>query len=123
MDSVARHPPGARDWLGANGALCVATAIALSAYAAHAVQGHDQARMQLAAIMAFGHGIALAALAPTTARRLGRTALLLAYAGMLLFCGSLVFAVLAGWPTALAPFGGITMIGGWLLFAGDRLRG
>lgn len=123
MDPVARHAKGARDWLGANGAICIAAAVALSAYAAHLAQGHDQSRLQVAAALAFGHGIALAALAPAASRRLGRAALLLAYLGMLLFCGSLVFAALAQWPTTLVPWGGLAMIGGWLLFAGDRLRG
>jgi uncharacterized membrane protein YgdD (TMEM256/DUF423 family) len=41
---------------------------------------------------------------------------------MLLFCGSLVFNVLAQWTTTLAPFGGMLLIGGWLLLAIDLLR-
>ena len=114
---------GTPDWLGANGAACAAAAVALAALASHAVQGDGQERLQMAAALAFGHGIALVALSPVVARRLGRTALLLAYLGMLLFCGSLVFSVLAQWPTTLAPFGGMTMIGGWLLLAFDRARG
>lgn len=117
------RPARGSDWLGANGAVCAAAAVALAAYAAHVAEAPDHARLQTAAALAFGHGIALAALSPMVARRLGRTALLVAYLGMLLFCGSLVFAALADWPTTLAPFGGLAMIGGWLLLAGDRLRG
>jgi uncharacterized membrane protein YgdD (TMEM256/DUF423 family) len=111
-----------RRWLAANGALCAAAAVALSAYAAHAATGPAQARLQTAAIFAFGHGLALAVLAPTTQRRLGRCALLALYLGVLLFCGSLVFGVLAQWPTTLAPLGGMLLVGGWLLFAIDLLR-
>jgi len=33
--------------------------------------------------------------------------------GVLLFAGSLVGAALFGWPTRLAPAGGMLMIGGW----------
>ena len=118
-------PPGtmrADRWLAANGALYAAAAVALSAYASHAVQGHAQARLQTAAIFAFGHGLALALLAPTTRHRLGRCALLALSLGVLLFCGSLVSSVLAQWPTTLAPLGGMLLIGGWLLLAIDLLR-
>ena len=97
-------------------------AVALSAYAAHAVQGAAQTRLETAAILAFGHGIALAALAPTTASRLGHIALLALSIGVLLFSGSVAFSVLAQWPTTLAPLGGMLLIGGWLAFAIDLLR-
>jgi uncharacterized membrane protein YgdD (TMEM256/DUF423 family) len=113
----------ARGWLAANGAVCAAAAVALSAYAVHAAEGPAQARLQTAAIFAFGHGLALALLAPATHRRLGRCALLALYLGVLLFCGSLVFNALAQWPTTLAPLGGMLLIGGWLLLAIDLLRG
>lgn len=117
------RPAGRFDWLGANGALCMAAAVALAAVASHAVDGADQGRLQLAAALGFGHGVAMAALSPIAQRRLGRAALVVAFLGMLLFCGSLVLAALAQWPTTLAPAGGVAMIGGWLLFAADRLRG
>lgn len=112
-----------RDWLGANGALCAAAAVALAAYAAHAAEGPGQGQLQLAAALAFGHGVALAALSPLVPRGFGRWVLLAIYLGMLLFCGSLVFAALAQWPTTFAPWGGMVMIAGWVLFAADRLRG
>jgi uncharacterized membrane protein YgdD (TMEM256/DUF423 family) len=120
MPDATRRQPGA--WLAANGALCAATAVALSAYAAHAVQGPAQARLQTAAFFAFGHGLALAALAPQAARAPARLALALLYAGMLLFAGSLVLNVLAQWPTVAAPFGGTLMIAGWVLYAIAALR-
>jgi uncharacterized membrane protein YgdD (TMEM256/DUF423 family) len=109
-------------WLAASGALYAAAAVALSAYATHAVEGPAQARLQTAAIFAFGHGLALALLAPTTRHRLGRCALLALSLGVLLFCGSLVSSVLAQWPTTLAPSGGMLLIGGWLLLAIDLSR-
>lgn len=120
IDAAARRPR--RSWLAANGAVCAAASVALSAYAAHAVQGPDQARLQTAALFAFGHGLALVVLAPQVRRLLGRFALVLLFFGMLLFSGSLVFAVLAQWPTTLAPVGGLLMIAGWLLYAVDLLR-
>lgn len=124
MHAPSTRPETARahGWLAANGALCAAAAVALSAYAAHAAEGPAQMRLQTAAIFAFGHGLALALLAPTIRRRLGRCALLALYLGVLLFCGSLVFNALAQWPTTLAPLGGMLLIGGWLLLAIDLLR-
>jgi uncharacterized membrane protein YgdD (TMEM256/DUF423 family) len=111
-----------RSWLAFNGALCAAAAVALAAYAAHGAEGEAQSRLQFAAMFAFGHGLALAALAPVAMRRLGRFALSLLYLGVLMFCGSLVMSVLAQWPTTLAPLGGMLLIGGWLLYAVDALR-
>lgn len=122
MPSPALQVQDRRQWIAAIGALYAAMAVALSAYAAHAVHGAAQARMETAAILAFGHGIALAALAPTTASRLGRIALLALSIGVLLFSGSVAVSVLAQWPTTLAPLGGMLLIGGWLAFAFDLLR-
>lgn len=119
MTSALRRP---RSWLAFQGAVCAAAAVALAAYSAHVAAGEAQARLQLAAAFAFGHGLALAVLAPMATRRLARFALSLLYLGVLLFSGSLVFNVLALWPTALAPFGGALLIGGWLLYAADSLR-
>jgi uncharacterized membrane protein YgdD (TMEM256/DUF423 family) len=42
--------------------------------------------------------------------------------GMLLFCGSLVLAVLAGTSTRLAPGGGVLLILAWLMQAVAALR-
>lgn len=109
-------------WLAVNGALCAAAAVALSAYAAHAAQDDAQARLQIAAAFAFGHGVALVALAPGITRAPSRYALLALYLGTLLFSGSLVFSVLAQWPATLAPAGGMLLIAGWLALALDLLR-
>lgn len=123
------RPPSAGDrvsglarWFAVNGALCAASAVAVSAYAAHAATGAAQSRLQTAALFAFGHGLALVQLAPAAHRRLARGALLALYLGVLLFCGSLVFGVLAHWPTTLAPLGGSLLMAGWLALAIDFSR-
>jgi uncharacterized membrane protein YgdD (TMEM256/DUF423 family) len=109
--------------LGALGGLAAASAIALGAYASHGAEGRAQAWLQTAAACLLVHGLALLCLTPLTPRRLGQGGLLLLALGMLLFCGSLVGAALLGWPTRLAPLGGISFILGWLLLGFDRLRG
>lgn len=113
----------ARRVLGAIGSVLAGVAVALAAYAAHGADDQAQARLAQAAALAFGHGLALAALAPLVQRRSGLVALMAMLFGMLLFSGSLVGAALLGLPTALAPFGGMLMIGGWLLHGWDRWRG
>ncbi|MBP6750745.1 MAG: DUF423 domain-containing protein [Xanthomonadaceae bacterium] len=79
-------------------------------------------RLQTAAAFALAHGIALAALAPHCARRLGSLALMALAIGTLLFSGSLAGAHFFGWPTRLAPVGGSTMIVAWLVYAVDAWR-
>ena len=113
----------ARRWLGAIGSMLASVAVALAAYAAHGAEGEAQARLTQAAAFAFGHGLALAALAPLVQRRSGLVALLAMLLGVLLFSGSVAGAALWGLPTTLAPFGGMLMIGGWLLHGLDRWRG
>jgi len=105
------------------GAVLAAAAVALSAYAAHGAAQDAQGRLQIAAVFAFGHGIALAALGPRAARRSGTVALAALLLGTLLFSGSLAAAQLFGTPTQLAPAGGMLLIAGWLLLAADALRG
>jgi uncharacterized membrane protein YgdD (TMEM256/DUF423 family) len=104
-------------WLAAVGAMLAALAVALAAYAAHAASPDAQSRLQLAAVFAFGHGVALAALAPRGRSRVGRVALWMLASGALLFSGSLVGHALAALPTTFAPTGGTLMIVGWLLHA------
>lgn len=105
-------------WLAAAGAVLAALAVGLSAYAAHGVaDAHARGNLQLASLYAFGHGIALAALAPAAARRVPLLALTGLLAGTLLFAGSLAFAALLGWPTRLAPLGGTVLMASWLLYA------
>ena len=113
-----RDPPRTGAWLAAAGAVLAALAVGLSAYAAHGVaDAHARGNLQLASLYAFGHGIALAALAPATARRVPLLALAGLLAGTLLFAGSLAFAALLGWPTRLAPLGGTVLMASWLLYA------
>jgi uncharacterized membrane protein YgdD (TMEM256/DUF423 family) len=108
--------------LAAAGAILAAAAVALSAYAAHAADPAAPARLQSAALFAFGHGIALAALAPQASRRAGQVALAGLLLGTLLFSGSLAAAHAWGASTAPAPFGGGLMILAWLAWAGVRMR-
>jgi len=110
------------DWLAAAGAVLTAASVALLAYAAHGSEGEAQARLQTAAVFGFGHGVAIAALAPWSRRRLARLALCALLAGVLLFSGSLVLNVFARGTTVLAPFGGGLLIGAWLLWAVDAVR-
>ena len=109
-------------WLAASGAVLAAASVALAAYASHGLHGVDQTRLQTAAVFAFGNGLSLAALAPSTTRRLGHLALLALLLGLLLFSGSLAGSVLVRWPTTLAPPGGVLMIGAWLALAVDFIR-
>lgn len=120
--SVTATSTQRRAWLAASGAVLAAAAVALAAYASHAVQGADQSRLQMAAVFAFGNGLALCALAPSTMRTLGQLALLALLLGLLLFSGSLAASVLGRLPTTLAPMGGLLMIGGWLALALDFIR-
>lgn len=114
------HPPGRA--LVAIGAAFAACAVALAAYASHGADGEARVRLQTAAAFALAHGVALTALAPHCARRLGVAALATLALGTLLFSGSLTGAHFFGWPTRLAPVGGSAMIAGWLLYAIDAWR-
>ena len=109
--------------LAFSGAVLAALAVALGAYASHgATDTQAQANLQTASLYAFGHGIALAALAAGTARSLGKAGLYLLLIGTLLFSGSLALGALAQLSTKLAPMGGICLILGWLLWALDSIR-
>lgn len=102
--------------------MLAAASVGLAAYASHVAATGEGARLMLAAVFAFGHGLALAALAPRAPGRLALAALGALLAGVLLFCGSLAAAHFLGLPTRLAPFGGALMIAGWLLHAVAALR-
>ncbi|MGN7724689.1 DUF423 domain-containing protein [Luteimonas sp. 22616] len=112
----------AQRWLGFAGAVLAAASVALSAYASHAANGAGQASLQAAAAIAFGHGIALAALSHLARRRLANIALVAMLLGTLLFSGGLVVAHVAGVPARTAPFGGSLLIAAWLAWALDALR-
>ena len=110
-------------WLALSGGLLAAAAVALSAYASHGIAAAQaQSHVQTAALFAFGHGLALAALAPSTTRRMGKAALGLLLLGTLLFAGSLVGGALLGLPTRLAPAGGIALMLGWVVWGVDAIR-
>lgn len=115
------HPAGGR-WCGFAGALLAAASVALSAYASHADSGAGQASLQAAAAIAFGHGVALAALSPLARGRLAATALLAMLLGTLLFSGGIVVAHFADGLARTAPFGGTLLIAAWLAWAIDALR-
>jgi uncharacterized membrane protein YgdD (TMEM256/DUF423 family) len=125
---LSMHPPLRTEpslagrWLAACGAWFAAAGVALAAYAAHAAAGPDQARLQTAAVFAFGHGVALALAGRNGGGRFAFAALCMLWLGVLLFCGSLAGGVIAHWPTTLAPAGGMLMIGGWLAYSLHLLR-
>ncbi|HVK51214.1 MAG TPA: DUF423 domain-containing protein [Pseudoxanthomonas sp.] len=105
------------------GGLLAGVSVGLSAYAAHGLADPlMQSRLQNAALFAFGHGLALAALAPSTTRRLGSIGLYLLLLGTVLFAGSLAGAVFLGTPTTVAPYGGSALMLGWLAWAIDAVR-
>ena len=109
--------------LAAGGAVLAALSVGLAAYASHAAAPDAGTRLMLAAVFAFGHGVALAALAPRAPGRMALAALCMLLAGVLLFSGSLAGAHFFGLPTRFAPFGGMLMMAGWLLHAVAALRG
>jgi len=103
--------------LAAAGSVLAALAVGLAAYASHAAGPDGGMRLGLAAAFAFGHGLALAALAPRARGRLGLVAMAGLLAGVLLFAGSLAGAHFFGLPTRLAPLGGSLLMLGWLAYA------
>ena len=106
----------------ATGAWLCAIAVALAAYASHAVAGPMQARLQTAALFAFSHGLALVVLTPRASSRPLRIGIAALLAGVLLFSGSLAAEALLGLRPRLAPFGGMLLIGGWLLVGAAMLK-
>ena len=102
--------------------MLAAAGVALSAYAAHAAHGDVRAALYTAAILGFGHGVALAVLAPQAVTRLRSVSLCGLLLGTLLFSGSLVLHHALGLPVRLAPFGGSVLILSWLLQAAAILR-
>lgn len=100
------------------GALACALSVALGAYASHAVAGQSRERLVLAALFAFGHGLALIAIS-SRASVLASASKFCFLAGIGLFSGSLVAAAFFSTSTAAAPFGGTLLILGWLLLSMD----
>ena len=109
-------------WLQAAGAVMAAASVALAAYALHGAELEARGNLQMAAVMGFGHGIALAALARGAPARPMLAALAMLLAGALVFAGALVAKALLGASSAPAPLGGLLLILGWLLYAASALR-
>ena len=102
--------------------LYCAAGVGLGAFASHgSLEPLARERLGLAALFAFGHGVALVALhaRASSLALLARCALA---AGVLLFSGGLAAGALAGLPVAVAPGGGMLMILGWVLLAIDAAR-
>jgi uncharacterized membrane protein YgdD (TMEM256/DUF423 family) len=123
LRNTMQHPrPGISRLYAASGCLLAALSVALAAYASHGLTGEAQSRLVLASAFAFAHGLALAALAGHTVRITKSIALGALLLGTVLFSGSLAGAALRDHSTALAPLGGMLLIGGWLLLAVHSLR-
>jgi uncharacterized membrane protein YgdD (TMEM256/DUF423 family) len=100
-----------------------AATVALSAYATHAAHGNARNFLYIAAVLGFGHGIALVALAPRAADgRAHFIALCGLLLGAVLFSGSLTLRYVFDVPVRLAPIGACVLILSWLLHAIATLR-
>lgn len=111
-----------RRLLAALGALACGVSVALGAYASHGLDGESARRVGLAALFAFGHGLALLVLAPAAGTRLRLAGMAAIALGMAVFAGSLLGAVFLSASTALAPAGGLLMMLGWVVVAADAWR-
>jgi len=109
-----------------------ASAVALGAFGAHALQSRlDEAALRIwhtAVEYQFWHALALAALAgliPTPASPVWRASANAFIAGSLLFCGSLYGLALGAppWVGVVTPFGGVALMAGWLLLGAALWRG
>ena len=115
--------PGFR-LLAASGALLAAAGVALAAYASHGADEVARGPLLMAALFAFGHGLALATLARLESGRIGGLALCLLLLGTAGFSGALVSKYLLGVDLGrAAPIGGSLLILGWVLGAVSALRG
>lgn len=107
------------------GALVMALAVALGAYAAHAAKGavHPEAArlLQTAVLYQLVHGIGVlmaGVLARFGSSKWLATAGALHALGIVLFCGSLWVLALAGQSLGVAaPIGGLALIAGWIALA------
>jgi uncharacterized membrane protein YgdD (TMEM256/DUF423 family) len=104
------------------GALVCGLSVALAAWASHGADPAARVRLALAAAIAFGHGLALVAIADRSGKLLAATRVAFVL-GIALFSGSLVGAVVFGTATALAPAGGLALMAGWAILAAHFLRG
>ena len=116
---MMRPAPGSG--IAAFGALSCAAAVALAAYASHGAEPAQASRFGLAAAFAFGHGLALVAMASrrTALASLVRVLIVLGVAG---FSGGLCVAAWRGGSAPTAPIGGSLLILAWVLAAVDLWR-
>jgi len=122
VTATASGPTAAQRALAFAGAVVAAASVALSAYASHVAGGAGQMALLVGAAIAFGHGLALAALSGQARRRLALYALVAILVGTLLFSGGLAVAHFTGAAARTAPFGGSLLIVAWLAWAADALR-
>ena len=116
--------------LGVLSALLGALAVALGAFASHALRGRlepaDLALFETAARYQLVHALAAVFAADRAARAAGARAAGVAFlAGAVVFCGSLYGLALGGPRVlgAVTPLGGLGFILGWLLLAWSFRRG
>ena len=117
---MTRGLTGWRMFAGFNG--CVA--VAMGAAGAHiAADVQAGALIERAAHYALIHSLVLLYLSGLTGA-FARAARWLILAGIILFCGSLYLKGLTGWQYATrpAPFGGTSLMLGWLMLAFSGLR-
>ena len=108
--------PALRNWRAIS-ALLGLSAVGLAAIAAHALSDIKAAQaVERAAIMQLVHAVLLVYITdlPGAFSRLARWSTLI---GLILFCGGIYAKYLLGFASAgsMAPFGGMTMMLGWLL--------
>jgi uncharacterized membrane protein YgdD (TMEM256/DUF423 family) len=118
------HHAGMSRVFGGIGALLGLVGVVLAALAGHLwsaqMLADDLRRLTLAVTFLVLHALALVVLA-VLARQ--SRALLLTLCGLawivgsVLFCGSVAGRAVYGWSSALAPFGGVMLMAGWLLLS------
>lgn len=120
--------PGWRraDSVAAAGAVLAAVAVGLGAFGAHGLREtlspERLATFEIAVRYQMFHALGLLAIASLGVRACRAAPLLLA--GSLVFSGSLYLIVFTGaaWWGAVAPVGGLLLIGGWLMLVVLMLR-
>ena len=116
-------------WLTAVGAFVMACAVALGAYAAHAVRHtphpDGERLLHTATTYMLVHGLGIVATGLAAGQHASRWLLAagaLFAAGIALFCGSLWMLALTGVNPGLAPYGGTCFIAGWIAMAVHAVR-
>lgn len=113
------------------GGLNAALVVIAGAYGAHAFKAQasatQAAAFQTAVLYHMFHALGLILIGVLAALRPGSVLLAwagaLMLAGILLFCGSLYTGALTGYRLGgIAPYGGMSFIGAWLLLAAAALR-